>query len=38
MINVLDKYDWSNTTITLEVYDGINSLHQSFDLLNMKIN
>ena len=38
MISVLDKYDWFKKTITLEVYDGINSLHQSFDLLNKKIN
>ena len=38
MITILDKYDWFNKTITLEVYDGISSLHQSFDLLNNKIN
>ena len=38
MIQVLDKYDWVNKTITLEIYEGIKSLHQSFDFLDSKIN
>ena len=38
IIAILDKYDWVDKTITLEVYNGFDALHKSFDLLNTKIN
>ena len=37
ILSVLDTYDWTNKTFTLEVYDGMHELHESFELLESKI-
>jgi|SaaInlStandDraft_5_1057022.scaffolds.fasta_scaffold75492_1 sugar phosphate isomerase/epimerase len=38
MLSILDNYDWSNKTFTIEIYEGIDTLHENFDLLNSKCN
>ena len=36
--SVLDQYDWSDKVFTIEVYDGMEELYDSYELLNIKAN
>jgi len=38
MLSILDDYDWSGKVFTLEIYDGIDALSESYKLLNEKVN
>ena len=38
MIAVLDNHNWEGKTVTIEVYENINSLLQNFDFLQRKLN
>ena len=38
VLSILTNYNWSSKTFTLEVYNGMNSLHESFYILDRKIN
>ncbi len=34
---ILDSYQWLNKTFTIEVYEGMNELHKSYEFLESKI-
>ena len=33
MIKILEKYQWNNKTITLEIYNDMKGLHKSHELI-----
>ena len=37
IIAILDRYDWSDKTFTIEVYGGMDKIHESFEFLKNKI-
>ena len=37
LINVLKNYDFSNKIVTLEIYESLNEIRSSFDLINKLI-